>query len=377
MTDWLGDRKQATQVRRRLLDWFRRHQRRNMPWRQTKDPYRVWVSEIMLQQTRVAIALGYYERFLSAFPTLEVLAAADEQDVLKSWEGMGYYARARNLHRAAKMVIHEFGGQVPDTYEGLLQLPGIGPYTAAAVSSIASDGRHPVLDGNVTRLLCRLLRIDEDPRRTAVKAELIAAGERLVPERGSAGEVNQAMMELGGRVCRPRKPLCGECPLADDCRALQDLADPVELPMKVAAKERPHYEVTAGLIWNDSEQLLLARRPPDGMLGGLWEFPGGKQEPRESLSQCLRREILEELDFEIEVGERVGSVEHGYSHFSITLHAFIARHQRGTPKAIGCDEWRWVRPANLDDFPMPRSDRRLLEQLEGSGRDLRFAPLEQ
>ena len=188
--DGLGDARWRAGLRRRLLAWYRRH-RRDLPWRRTADPYSIWVSEVMLQQTRVETARGYYERFLARYPTVEALAAAEEGEVLKAWEGMGYYSRARNLHRAARTVVGEHGGRLPGTYDGLLDLPGVGPYTAAAVSSIAFDRPHPVLDGNVTRLLCRLLRVEDDPRRAPVRARLIAAGEALMP-RSRPGDFNQA-----------------------------------------------------------------------------------------------------------------------------------------------------------------------------------------
>ena len=363
----LENSRMVGEFRRALLAWYASH-KRQLPWRDAGDAYLVWLSEIMLQQTRVDQMQAYFERFTAAFPTVQDLAAASEDEVLKAWEGLGYYARARNLHRAARRIVDEYGGRVPDQYDDLLALPGVGSYTAAAVSSIAFDAPHPVLDGNVTRVLCRLLLVEGDPRRAAVRAELIAAGERLLaPQR--AGDFNQAMMELGARVCTPARPQCDHCPVADLCRARQELARPEHLPRKAPKAPRPHYEVAAGLIWKD-RLLLLAQRPSDGMLGGLWEFPGGKQEPGESLEQCLAREIREELDFDIDVRERLVSVDHGYSHFTITLHAFKAEYAGGEPKAIGCSAWQWVSPADLGQFAMPRADRRVLEELGKRGDQL-------
>lgn len=343
----------------RLLEWYRAH-RRQLAWRQTRDPYLIWISEIMLQQTRVDQMDAYFTRFVQAFPTVQDLAAASEDQVLKAWEGLGYYARARNLHKAAREVAAQ-GGQLPDTYAGLLALPGVGPYTAAAVSSIAFDRDHPVLDGNVTRVLCRLLRLEEDPRLGAVKTALVAAGEQLLAP-GEAGDFNQGMMELGARVCTPARPRCGECPVSRHCRALDELADPALLPRKAPRKARPHYQVAAGVIWKGA-QVLIAQRPSAGLLGGLWEFPGGKQEAGETLEQCLAREIGEELAIQIEVGPRVAQVEHGFTHFTITLHAFEARYLGGEPQTLGCAAWRWVDPADLGQYAFSRADLQVIEEL--------------
>ena len=351
--------------RSRLLVWYREN-RRQLSWRDSGDPYRIWVSEVMLQQTRVEQMGEYFERFVERFPTVGDLAAASEDEVLKAWEGLGYYARARNMHRAAKWIVEEHGGELPDSYEGLLELPGVGQYTAAAVSSIAFDRDHPVLDGNVVRVLCRVLRIEGEPRRSAVKSELIAAGERLLAP-GQAGDFNQGMMELGARVCAPQKPRCPSCPVEEFCRARTELEDPALLPVRSPKKKKPHFQVTAGLIWKGN-RLLIAQRPFDGMLGGLWEFPGGKQEAGETLQECLKREIREELDVDIEVGEHLASVDHAYSHFSISLHAFAARYSSGDPQAIGCADWRWIDPQELDDFAFPRTDRKIIEQLRRDGR---------
>jgi len=354
----LDDQDALSAFRARLLAWYRQNKRQTS-WRDSDNPYHVWVSEVMLQQTRVDQMAPYFDRFIRAFPTLQSLAAASEDQVLKAWEGLGYYARARNMHKAAKRMAFELGGRIPETYQALIELPGIGQYTAAAISSIAFDRDHPVLDGNVTRVLCRLLRIEEEPTRAQVKARLIAAGEALLA-RGEAGDFNQAMMELGARVCTPQSPCCPTCPVSGWCRAKAELADPTALPRKAPRKPKPHYQVAAGLI-RRGDELLIAQRPAEGMLGGLWEFPGGKQEPGETLPECLVREIREELGIKIEVDERLTSVDHAYSHFSITLHAFAARYVCGTPQALGCAAWRWVAPEALDDFALSRADRLIVE----------------
>jgi A/G-specific adenine glycosylase len=315
----------------------------------------------MLQQTRVDQMSAYYERFLQSFPTVADLAQASEARVLKAWEGLGYYGRARRLRRAARHLVDHHGGRVPSEYETLLALPGVGPYTAAAVSSIAFDRPHPVLDGNVRRVLCRLLRVEGDPRTAAVGARLIAAGQRLLAP-GQPGEFNQAMMELGARVCVPGRPQCPRCPVRAACRACRELADPGLLPRRPPRRPRPHYQVAAGIIWRGT-RLLIAQRRDDSMLGGLWEFPGGKQEEGESLPECLAREIREELDIEIEGAGPLVSLDHAYTHFSITLHVLEARYRRGRTRALGCADWRWVRPHELGGYPFSRADGRVIEQL--------------
>ncbi len=356
----LGNPADIKLFRTRLLDWYRAN-KRDLVWRNSADPYHIWISEIMLQQTRVDQMGAYFERFIEVFPTVRDLAAASEDQVLKIWEGLGYYARARNMHKAAKRMVEDHGGQVPETYQELERLPGIGSYTAAAVSSIAFDRDHPALDGNVTRVLCRVLRVEEDPRKTGTKAGLIAAGEKLLAP-GQAGDFNQAMMELGARVCTPVQPRCGGCPLHPLCRAYGEMEDPTALPLKTEKKKKPHYQVAAGLIWKEGE-LLIAQRPSEGLLGRLWEFPGGKQESGETLEECLIREIREELGIAIKVKEHLTSVDHGYSHFSITLHAFNAVYLSGTPRAIECADWRWVEPTGLDGYAFSRADRRIIEYL--------------
>jgi len=364
MIDDLSKPDVRTRVREALLRWYRGH-RRTLPWRESRDPYRIWISEVILQQTRIDQGLPYFERFLAAYPDVETLAAASLDEVLKVWEGLGYYARARNLHRAARAIVEHHDGRVPDTMEEISKLPGVGPYTAAAVLSIAYDRDHPVVDGNVIRVLCRLFEIREDPRNTATKRELLRIAERLLPE-GEASDFNQAIMELGSLVCTPRNPRCPECPVNAFCRAY-GLEDPSILPVKTPKPRRPHYDVTAGIIRGEDGRILLAQRPASGLLGGLWEFPGGKQESGESLEECLKRELREELRIEVRVDERLASVNHAYSHFAITLHGFACTHLSGEPQAIGCADWRWIRPAELENFALPRADRKLLDALLGDG----------
>ncbi|MFQ5570821.1 MAG: A/G-specific adenine glycosylase [Rhodothermales bacterium] len=343
-----------------LLDWFEQA-KRDMPWRQTSDPYRIWISEVMLQQTRVDQAWPYYERFVAAFPTIGALASASLDDVLRLWEGLGYYSRARHLHRAARMVIDTYEGRFPDTYDSIRTLPGIGPYTAAAVLSIAFGLPHAVLDGNVIRVLSRVFTVEDDigAARTRTRLQHLA-GTLLDPER--PGDFNQALMELGATVCTPTSPTCPTCPLHGVCGAFT-VGSPEAYPVKKKKAPVPHYDIAAGLIFNDEGHLLIQRRPEDKMLGGLWEFPGGKREPGESLEDTCRRELREELGIEVDILDPLSPITHAYSHFKITLYAFRCRIRSGVPRPRNTVPFRWVAVSDLGTYAFPRANRRLIDAL--------------
>lgn len=344
----------------RLLDWFAHHAR-DLPWRRDRTPYRVWVAEVMLQQTRTETMGPYYERFMARFPTLESLARAPLEEVLQVWEGLGYYSRARLLHAAAQKVLEERGGHLPDTCQELLKLPGVGPYIAGAVASIAFGRPEVALDGNACRVLSRLLALEGDPRQPSVRRHLEAYARSIMPL-GRPGPFNEALMELGATICLPRRPRCSDCSLADDCRAHQ-LGREESLPTRAPRRPLPHYEVTAAVIQDPDGRVLLARRKENSFLGGLWEFPGGKREEGESLEECLAREMREELGIEVAVGERLVTLEHGYTHFRITLHVFRCRLIAGTPRCLDCDEVRWVTVEEMAALPMPVTDRRIARML--------------
>ncbi|MCP4361298.1 MAG: A/G-specific adenine glycosylase [Chloroflexi bacterium] len=351
-----------------LLNWWDAGHT-DLPWREIDDPYAIWVSEIMLQQTQVAIVLPYYKRWLVRFPTVHDLAAASLAEVLKAWEGLGYYGRARNLHTAAKMVVEEFNGRLPQTSAELQQLKGIGPYTAGAIASIAFAEPAPVLDGNVIRVFSRLTDLAEDVTLTATKKRLWQLAAKLVSAE-RPGDYNQALMELGQQVCLPAKPLCLLCPLAAQCQARQR-GTQLERPLRPPRKNIPHYDVAAGIIWQkgvepgDPEgRFLIAQRPLAGLLGGMWEFPGGKQEADETLPQTLQREIQEELAIEISVGPFLTKIKHAYTHFRITLHAFQAHHLHGRPQCLGVADFAWVALADLDKYAFPVTDRKITAALQ-------------
>ena len=254
---------------RKLIKWFEANAR-ELPWRWRRTPYRVWLSEIMLQQTQVDTGIPYFRRFTARFPTVKALADAPLDEVLKVWEGLGYYARARSLHRAAQVVSRERGGRFPKTVEGLMRLPGVGRYSAGAIASLAFGVDAPVVDGNVARVLCRIFAIERDPRDRRTRDELWSLAGSLLPP-GQAGKFNEALMELGATVCTPRAPKCGACPIAALCearrRGLQE-----QLPVRFPRKVIPHYDVTAAVIRRRG-RVLIAQRPPEGMLGGLWVSP--------------------------------------------------------------------------------------------------------
>ena len=348
-----------------LLPWWD-NTRADLPWRRTNDPYAIWIAEVMLQQTQIAAVIPYYERWLARFPTVQALAAAPLDDVLKAWEGLGYYSRARNLHAAAQRIVADHGGCLPDTVAELLRLPGVGRYTAGAVASIAYGVRAPVLDGNVIRVLSRVFDVADDVTQTATRHRLWQLADDLVPA-ARPGDFNQALMELGQLICVPQAPRCLLCPLAAVCVARQR-GTQLERPVRPPRRRTPHFDVVAAIIWREGRpaaegQFLIAQRPHAGLLGGLWEFPGGKVEPGETLADALRREIGEELALEIAPGDFLVEVAHAYTHFRITLHAFHAAYLSGEPQHLGVDDHAWVTLDEVERYAFAVTDRKIISAL--------------
>lgn len=316
----------------------------------------------MLQQTRVETVIPYFERWMARFPDLNALARAPLQDVLSTWEGLGYYSRARNLHRAAQIVSSELDGELPEDPVELRKLPGIGRYTAAAIASIAFGQDEPAVDGNIRRVLARVFNISEPARSPAGERRFWELAAENLPL-GHAGAYNQALMDLGAVVCTPRAPACQDCPLAQICRA-RALGVQEQRPVIKGRTQIPHYIVTAGAI-RRSGKVLIAQRPLDGLLGGMWEFPGGKLQPGEDLVSCLQREICEELGVEIEVGGSLGVYRHAYTHFRVTLHAFTCiLRNGGDPRPMQAADLRWVDLAQLGSYPMGKIDRQIASRLK-------------
>jgi A/G-specific adenine glycosylase len=346
-------------LRRSLLQWYE-NQGRQLPWRQTADPYAIWVSEIMLQQTQVKTVIPYYQCWLQIFPTVADLAQADRQKVLKAWEGLGYYARARNLHKAAQKIVQEYQGQFPKSLTEVLSLPGIGRSTAGGILSAAFDQPLAILDGNVKRVLARLIALPIPPQDAL--SELWALSDALIdPLRGR--DFNQAIMDLGATLCTRSQPRCQDCPWQSHCQAYNKGIQ-TQLPKRKMSAPLPHKRIGVAVITNDQNQILIDRRPETGLLGGLWEFPGGKIEPNETVEACIQREILEEIGIEIAVGKSLITVDHAYTHFRVTLYVHLCQYVSGSPQAIECEEIRWVSLAEIDQFPFPKANSQIIEALK-------------
>jgi len=344
----------------RLLKWYARHQRR-LPWRGAADPYHVWVAEIMLQQTQVETVRPYYARWLAQFPTLQSLAAAPLPAILAAWEGLGYYSRARNLHRAAQRVVNDHGGLLPRTPAELQALPGIGRYTAGAIASIAFGVDAAVLDGNVKRVLARVFDIQNNVKSPAGEKRLWALAEQLVPA-GRAGDYNQAVMDLGATICTPRAPDCPRCPVRGLCAAFR-LGVQLERPLMPVRGPTPTHPFVAGVV-RKLARVLIIQRPPGGLLGGLWAFPAvpiltgtdhGKHNPAQ-----LRRGLRDTWGIDVRVGASRGTWRHAFTHLQWVLEVFDCAWREGRLRR---GTGRWVRVNELVDYPMGRVDRKIAASL--------------
>jgi len=353
---------QIPALQERLLAWYA-ERGRDLPWRHERDPYRIWIAEVMLQQTQVKTVLPYYARFLVAFPDVEALAAAEQQQVLKVWQGLGYYARARRLHQAAQQLVEQHQGAFPQTIQQAIALPGIGRTTAGGILSAAFNQPVAILEGNVKRVLARLLALPVPPARAT--SLLWDWSERLLA-RSRPRDFNQALMDLGATVCTPQQPQCSVCPWAIACQACAHNLQ-AQLPMRESAAPLPHKQIGVAVIRNNAGQILIDRRREEGLLGGLWEFPGGKIEAGETVEDCIRREIREELAIDIEVGEHLLTVEHAYSHFRVTLYVRDCRYLSGEPQPLESQEVRWVELRELDQFPFPKANAQIVALLQARG----------
>lgn len=351
--------KKFQSLRNALINWYLENHR-VLPWRETSDPYRIWVSEVMLQQTQVATVLPYYHEFLKRFPNLKQLAAADLQDVLKAWEGMGYYARARNLHKAAAVVRVQHEGCLPQSRHDIRKLPGVGDYIAAAVLSIAYDKPFAVVDGNVKRVLSRLFGIAAPVNHSASQKTYQRAADDLL-DTGKPGTFNQAIMELGAMVCKPKNPNCLTCAVNPWCMAYQG-GRTAEFPQKLKKPAVPEYRIAVGAVFKNG-RVLITRRKPEGLLGGLWEFPGGKLKERETAEAACIREIKEEVNLVVKIDHHLCPVKHAYTHFKIQLEVFCCTHISGRVNLNGPVDHRWIRLDQLKNFPLPKANHKFIPNL--------------
>jgi A/G-specific adenine glycosylase len=324
----------------------------------------------MLQQTQVKTVLPYYQRWLERFPTIQSLAEAEQQAVLMLWQGLGYYARARNLHKAAQKVMSDYGGQFPTQIDEVLKLPGIGRTTAGGILSSAFHQAWPILDGNVKRVLARLSGL-LIPTKYALS--FLWKGSEILLDPNDPKAFNQALMDLGATVCTPKQPTCLLCPWSNVCQAHHLNLQSV-IPMSETREPIPHKLIGVAVIWNEQGQILIDKRPQSGLLGGLWEFPGGKLEPNETLAECVVREIQEELGICIEVLEHFMTLDHAYTHFKVTLSVHHCRHVSGEPQPIECDEVKWVTLDELDQYPFPTANQKIIATLRENGMPCSIVP---
>ena len=343
-----------------LLNWYYNNGY-DFPWRNVNDPYSIWISEVMLQQTRVSSALPYYKRWLLVFPDVRSVAVADLDIILKLWEGLGYYGRARNFHSACKLVQEKYRGVIPQDLISFGKLPGVGPYIAAAVLSIAFNIPIPAVDGNAVRVLSRINSIDlpYPKSKNIINSILI----NLI-DPNDPGAFNQAIMDLGREICTAKNPSCSICPINKYCDSFVN-NDVYKYPVKIKRRQRPHYNVAVGMIWKNN-QILISKRKEHGLLGGLWEFPGGKIKIGESPTDCVIREVLEELNILVEPKAHVKQIAHTYTHFTITMDAYACRHRHGHPKALGCADFRWIFPDDIQLFAFPGANHKLFDKIKDS-----------
>ena len=346
--------KPASTFTKKLSAWYYKN-KRDLPWRKTADPYKIWISEIMLQQTTVNTVIAYYVRWIREFPTVQSVAKAPLQRILKMWQGLGYYSRAKNIHRSAKIVCDVYGGRIPDNPEELKKLPGIGPYTVGAVSSIAFGRKYPIIDANVRRVIMRQLALKGHADNSQDK-KVLNFLEKVMPAR-NAGIFNQALMELGALICRSREPNCISCPVKMSCRGYKKgIQEIIPLPKKTVFQK---IQAVIAIIERNG-RFFIQKRPARGLLADLWEFPGGKVEAHESIEEALHRELKEELGVTVEKMEYLMDTLHFYTQFRVQLHVWRC-HLVSYPKID--QNHKWVSFKSLERYPMPSGSAKIVEQL--------------
>ncbi len=357
-----------TSLQTALLEWFAKSQR-PLPWRQHYTPYEIWISEIMLQQTQIDRASIFFTRWMKVFPDLQTLASSSETKVLKCWEGLGYYSRARNILKTAKLLVKEHQSSVPDSRKSLLTLPGIGPYTAGAIASIGFNRTVPVVDANIARLFARLFNIDLVQGSPEAGKINWAKAEELLPQ-GDARNFNQALMELGALICRSRNPLCSTCPIASHCLALEYGIIP-ERPIPKKSKKIIPIEMATGIVVYNN-LLFIQQRLADDVWGSLWEFPGGRVQSGEDAKQAVVREFLEETEFKVTVQSKITTTIHHYTRYKVTLHCFLLSLDDAISDPIlhAAQDFHWVSFNELQRYAFPAGHRKLIDFLTATAHEL-------
>lgn len=381
----MPDAKWKSTLRRKLLKWFDENQR-DLPWRHKKTPYRIWVSEIMLQQTQVATVVDYYKRFIKRFPTVKKLAAADEADVLKLWEGLGYYRRARQLHAAAKVVVDQHGGKFPTDFESVLSLPGIGRYTAGAILSISLDQQQPILEGNTIRLFARLMEMKSDPRSTSNQKALWEFSDSITP-RKRCGDFNQSLMELGSEICHPKRPKCLICPIGDLCpTAIKGLQESIP-----AASKKTKYEELneAVIVLKRGNKFLIRQCGSDERWAGLWDFPRyeigvanpdkltatAKKPPAKTrlkrveanhdLPQSIAAAVKQETGLDVSLEKTKKQLKHAVTKYKIKLDCYMANEVSGRLKKTN-GSIKWMTMKQVQATPMSVTGRKIASWIESN-----------
>ena len=339
-----------------MISWYAKS-KRSLPFRNTKDPYKIWLSEVMLQQTKVKTAIPYYESWVKKFPSLESVSLSNLDSLLKLWEGLGYYRRCNNFHKATKLVVSDFNSKIPKEKSQFMSLPGVGDYTASAVLSIAFKKPYPVLDGNVKRVISRIIGIK---KLTNYNIKRIKKFLNKVICKKNPGDFNQGLMEIGALICKPYKPICIKCPITNFCYASKRIS-PDAYPLKVKNKPKPHFNVVIGIIWRN-DKFYIQKRKTDQMLGGLWEFPGGIVKQGQDPELVLKQKIYKECGVYVRIFKKVGFIDHAFSHFTLRLNGYFCKEQK---HFLDKNESRkWILKKNIKYYSFPRANHKLFNQLE-------------
>ena len=338
-----------------------------MPWRGETDVYKIWLSEVMLQQTQVKTVKPYYKRWLNKLPNTQSVADASEDEVLKLWEGLGYYARVRNFKSACEWIQKENKGKMPASSDAFRKLKGVGDYIHAAVRSIAFNEVVPVIDGNVKRVVARLIELDSPSSKSL---HIIKQFLTNVICQKAPGDFNQAIMDLGSTICKPRNPKCSDCNISNFCKSYEN--NTVDnYPVSEKKRTIPHHKIAVGLIWKENK-ILISKRHSNVMLGGLWEFPGGKIKESESAKNCVQREIKEELGVHVSVLEKINTVKHAYTHFTIELTAYHCQYESGEPATLDCADFKWIKTNEIASLPFPKANHKIFNKIPENNPCLSF-----